>query len=59
MDDFLTVDEAARELQSHPNTIRNHIKRGLLPNTFKKGHVVLVSKLDIEALKQTVRKEGA
>lgn len=48
--DFITIDEAAKRLDAHPNTIRNHIKRGNLPNTFKKGRVVLVYAPDLALL---------
>lgn len=52
INDYLTVEEAASALGTHVNTIRNYIRRGDMPNTYKKGHTVLVYAADVEALKQ-------
>lgn len=52
MDGYITVDEAASIQDVHPNTIRNYIKAGKLPNTFKKGHIVLVYESDLEQLQK-------
>lgn len=58
MEDYLSVEEAAQALGCHPNTIRNYIKAGQMPGTFKKGHIVLIHPSDIQAVRDKTSKEA-
>ena len=50
LDNFMTVEQAAFSAKCHPNTIRNMDRRGELPNTYRNGRVVLISKSDLSLL---------
>lgn len=50
---FLTIEEAARELDVHAQTIRNYIRRGDLQAYQRAGSLnKLVRREDIEAMKE-------
>lgn len=56
---FVTVEQAATQLDCHPNTIRNMEHRGELPNTYRNGRVVLIAKQDILAAVEAAKKREA
>jgi excisionase family DNA binding protein len=50
----LTVDEAAKAMRTHPETIRRWLRAGLLPGAYKTaaGHSWRIPSADLEAIKQ-------
>ncbi len=55
-DEILTVEEAAQYLKVDPVTIRNIIRRGLLP-AMKVGRIYRIRRADLESLIHKIEPE--